>query len=152
MIYLISDLHLDHKNIIRYCNRPFNSLEEMNNTIVNNWNKTVTENDTIFLIGDLAFGRNREYWLKQLKGNIILIRGNHDRGLKTKPFIILVYRKKRFLLIHNSYYANDWNGWIIHGHSHNNTPLIDRDNKRINVSCELLNYKPIPVNDLLKVL
>ncbi len=73
MIYLISDLHLDHKNIIRYCKRPFSSADEMNRTIIDNWNEVINEDDFVYLVGDLVFGRKRtkiRYWLKKLKGNV----------------------------------------------------------------------------------
>lgn len=68
MIYLISDLHLDHKNIIKYCNRPFSSVEEMNGAIIDNWNEVVKESDFVYLVGDLAFGWKKtkmRYWLKK---------------------------------------------------------------------------------------
>lgn len=146
MIYVISDLHLNHKNIIKYCNRPFDNVEDMNNTIINNWNEIVDKHDMVFLIGDLAFGKNKAEWFKKLNGRIILIRGNHDRDLRSKPFLFLHYQNKKFLLIHRPPY--EYEGWVIHGHKHNKTPFIDYENKRINVSCELLNYKPVPINDL----
>ena len=49
-IFLISDLHLDHYNIIKYCNRPFSSVREMNYLIVNNWNTTVKDNDIVYFL------------------------------------------------------------------------------------------------------
>jgi len=59
MIYLISDLHLDHKSIISYCNRPFSSVEEMNRTIIDNRNKVVKEDDFVYLASNLGLGRKK---------------------------------------------------------------------------------------------
>ncbi len=70
MIYLISDLHLVHKNIIRYCNRPFSSVEEMNRTLIDDGNKVVKEDDFVYLVGDLGLGRKKtkiRYWLKKIE-------------------------------------------------------------------------------------
>ena len=160
MIYLISDLHLDHKNIIKYCNRPFSSAEEMNRTIIDNWNEVVKEDDFVYLVGDLAFGRKKtkiQYWLKKLNGNVILLIGNHDKGyLKSVPHAdkcVLSYKRKEFLLIHDPEKVRKWDGWVIHGHEHNNKPekypFINEKNKTINVSVELINYTPILIDFLV---
>ena len=54
MNYYISDLHLLHKNCIRFDERPFEGLEEMHETILTNWNRKVTDSDTVFILGDVA--------------------------------------------------------------------------------------------------
>ena len=59
MIYFTSDLHLGHANIIRHCNRPFSSVEEMDETLIRNWAKRVKANDTVYVLGDLMF-RNQK--------------------------------------------------------------------------------------------
>lgn len=77
--YYISDLHLGHKNVIRFDNRPFDSVEEMNETLVNNWNSVVTNADHVYHLGDFCWGKKDEWieFLKRLNGNIHIIRGNH---------------------------------------------------------------------------
>jgi len=158
--YVISDLHLDHKNIIKFCDRPFKNVDEMNEAIVKNWNKTVGKEDTVFYLGDMSYGkgsRRAGYWLKQLNGNIVFIRGNHERlgrriGHKQ---LILDYKGTRFYLIHDpALKPADWTEWLIHGHKHNSDlkgfPLLNKKNKTINVSAELLNYTPIKIDKLIK--
>lgn len=54
-IFFTSDTHFWHENIIKFCNRPFSSVEEMNDTIIENWNKVVGENDIVFHLGDFVF-------------------------------------------------------------------------------------------------
>jgi calcineurin-like phosphoesterase family protein len=79
-IFFTSDTHFGHENIIKFCNRPFASLEEMDDALVNNWNGVVPEDGLVFHLGDFAWG-NCEAWEKyrsRLNGRIILIRGNHD--------------------------------------------------------------------------
>ena len=86
-VFATSDLHLFHANIIKYCNRPFSSMEEMNDTIIRNWNKTVTPNDKVYVLGDFALprGEDRESKVQKLNnvcsrlnGMKILVYGNHD--------------------------------------------------------------------------
>ena len=79
MIHFTSDLHLGHKNIIRLCNRPFSSSEEMDEVLMENWNRKVHRNDTIYILGDLMFRSEKppEDYLRQLKGKKHLIMGNH---------------------------------------------------------------------------
>lgn len=79
-VFFSSDLHLNHKNIIKYCNRPFSSVEEMNEAIINNWNKVVPEDGIVFILGDFCFG-GKDKWqnfYNQLNGKKYLILGNHD--------------------------------------------------------------------------
>ena len=80
MNYYISDLHIHHKNVIRFDNRPFADTDLMNAVLVNNWNERVTEDDHVYVLGD-AFWKNEEESLKilkELKGHLHLVRGNHD--------------------------------------------------------------------------
>ena len=81
-IFFTSDAHFMHDNIIKYCNRPFFSVEEMNHTIIENWNKTVGEKDIVFILGDFCFRSSYTTWaylLNRLNGIKYLVRGNHDR-------------------------------------------------------------------------
>ena len=59
MIFFTSDLHLGHENCIRLCNRPFSSIEEMDETLIENWNHKVTGKDTVYILGDLIYRRRR---------------------------------------------------------------------------------------------
>lgn len=76
----ISDLHLGHKNVIAFDQRPFCDLKDMEQAIITNWNKVVTKNDDVYVLGDF-FWNNEDATrvLPLLKGNIHLILGNHDR-------------------------------------------------------------------------
>lgn len=80
MRWFISDTHFSHKNVIEYSQRPFNSVKQMDETMITRWNKVVGHNDEVFMLGD--FGLSSISYLTdvllRLKGNIILIRGNHD--------------------------------------------------------------------------
>lgn len=160
-IYLISDTHFDHSNIIDYCNRPFRrpnksrDVESMNRTIVSNWNRTVGQNDIVFFLGDLVYGRGSKspgYWLSRLNGWKIMIRGSHDSRIRgTRNIYVLNHNGMRFMLVHDPNYVKNWNGWIIHGHKHtddrgncpNRYPFINGHNKTINVNVELVGYRPV---------
>lgn len=79
-IYYIADCHLFHENVIKFDNRPFNNVEEMNRTIINNWNNRVRNNDTVYILGDFIW-KSTYIWpeiVKSLNGKKILILGNHD--------------------------------------------------------------------------
>jgi calcineurin-like phosphoesterase family protein len=79
-VFFTSDSHYFHRNIMKYCNRPFETVEEMNETLIANWNNKVGKDDCVFHLGDFCFG-GPERWKKireRLNGNIVLIIGNHD--------------------------------------------------------------------------
>jgi len=109
--YCISDTHFGHYNIINYCDRPFTSKAEMDDTIIDNWNKKVTgTNDLVYHLGDfcltsrkLSKEKKREYiedLLKRLNGRIILICGSHDRDAwDNKDLFHQVYPKNTIVEI-----------------------------------------------------
>ena len=156
-IYLISDTHFDHENIIRYCSRPFINASEMNDILVKNWNRTIKPKDKVYFVGDMSFGkgsRRPSFWLKFLNGDIIYIRGNHEEiGTQSE---ILDYKDHHFLLVHDpKEYVGKFDGWIIHGHVHNNDlfnyPFIEGVKKTINVSAEVIGYKPLSLDQLISL-
>lgn len=154
-IFLIADLHLGHANIIRYCSRPFlvSDVREMDHVLIKNWNYTISPVNRVYYLGDLRYGKDALSALqyrKKLKGCITFIEGNHDDPEPgAVPCATLEYRGFKFLLVHDPATApEEFDGWIIHGHHHNNDlrhyPFIDFEHRRINVSAEVIGY--IPVN------
>ena len=79
-IFFISDSHFCHESIIKYCDRPFTSVEEMNEAIIENWNSVVRPEDTVFHLGDFGLGPSEKLKdiFQRLNGEIYLIMGNHD--------------------------------------------------------------------------
>jgi len=158
--WLISDTHFDHVNIIRYCNRPFRDVAAMNAAMLLNWNNTVAPNDLVYFLGDMSLGKGFHsplYWLNHLNGNKVCIKGAHDRGIKAKPFEYITIRGERVLLIHNpDDIPLDWHGWVIHGHKHNNDtvnyPFFNRERKTINVSVEVIDYRPVSLETIALIL
>lgn len=79
-VYFTSDLHFGHANIIKYCDRPFSSLEEMNNALIQGWNEVVNPEDTIYCLGDFSLSFNIAKEVTPiLNGRKILVPGNHDK-------------------------------------------------------------------------
>jgi calcineurin-like phosphoesterase family protein len=79
VIFFTSDPHYWHKNVIKYCNRPFSSVEEMNEMMIKNWNDVVGPNDTVYCLGDFSLAmRPVELYTRRLNGIKYLVPGNHD--------------------------------------------------------------------------
>ncbi len=164
MRYFISDLHDGHANIIKYCNRPFANVEEMRATIVKNWNTVVKPEDEVWNLGDVS--RHHETvkdLLSQLNGKHYLIIGNHDENakkMKEAGFIEahqswrMKIGNKTVILTHrpSPLTGYDVGRWLIHGHTHNHAPHVDRDKKWLNVSCEWLNYFPMSEQEVYAVI
>lgn len=170
MTYFTSDLHLGHKNIIKLCNRPFTSLEEMDETLIANWNQVVTNGDTIYIVGDLMF-RTQTHPIdvvKRLKGRKHLIIGNHDRSwlnkLEATDFFKSVENyaeindgKRNLTLCH--YPMMSWGrtgsgSYLIHGHIHNNRdaaywPLLASMDHALNACVEINQYQPVTFDQLV---
>lgn len=77
-IFFTADTHFGHRGIIEHCNRPFATTEEMDNTLIANWNSLVGSDDDVWHLGDFAWSKHAEY-LARLNGNIRLVLGNHDK-------------------------------------------------------------------------
>ena len=77
-IWFTSDLHFFHENIIKFCGRPYYSIEDMNESLIKNWNDTVGKDDKVFVLGDFVFRRGKTETAKiinQLNGDIYLVPG-----------------------------------------------------------------------------
>ena len=108
-IFFTSDTHFNHANVIKYCGRPFGSAEEMNREMIERWNAVVGPEDTVYHLGDFVLGKFVEapMFLRQLNGaRKILIRGNHDRGIKQMLAV-------GFDEVHEKV---EWNGWMLQHH------------------------------------
>lgn len=79
-LFFTSDTHFNHTNILQYCNRPFKTVDKMNETIITNWNNVVGSDDVVFHLGDFCLGGADEWnkILDRLNGRIYLVLGNHD--------------------------------------------------------------------------
>lgn len=172
MIYFTSDLHLNHEKIIKLCNRPFADVEVMNETIISNWNKTVKNDDTIYILGDFQMSKKGDVaneFLKKLNGKKILIVGNHDHFLKSsnfdknlftdiKIYEEIRYKDRMFCLFHYPIY--EWNGFYrdaicLHGHVHTD----NKDKKQLtkslgniyDVGVDGNNFVPVSIEKILEM-
>lgn len=159
--WFTADLHLDHANIIKYCQRPFKDIEEMNYRLISNWNSRVKPEDTVFHIGDFCFKETKhkaQDFIDQLKGKIIFIKGNHDRnnGVNTPiEDLRITLGGKEFLLIHNP--ANGWAGFYLNlvGHVHQKWKcqtftFEGKTYDTFNVGVDVHDFHPININEILK--
>jgi calcineurin-like phosphoesterase family protein len=148
-VWFISDMHFGHRNLLKWSRGDsFRNLNEMHSRLIHNWNRAVTRDDRVFCLGD--FGDRR--FMRQLNGVVTHAKGNHDRRNWNRQYV-LRYRGKRFLVLHDPNNATTWfdGDWIIHGHTHINTPFVDIGRRRINVSAEMINYAPISMDTIWRI-
>lgn len=170
MNYYVSDLHLGHSNIIRLSNRPFSTIEEMDKTLIDNWNSVVTNQDDVYILGDISYkSKNVEHYLKQLNGKLHLIVGNHDKPILRdsnlrKYFVeirdILTVEDNGTKIVLCHYPMVEWDGYyrnVLHfyGHIHNN--FNNDTNKYImsiknayNVGVDILGFYPRTLKEIVK--
>lgn len=89
MIWFTSDFHLGHKSAIRMCDRPFETVEEMNEALIGNFNRSVKKNDTVYILGDIAHRISVvevNQLISRLNGKKILCKGNHDKKYNPELF------------------------------------------------------------------
>jgi len=161
-IYFTADTHFNHANIIKYCKRKEQSIDEMNKNIIDTWNSVVPYYGTVFHLGDVGFfNDNNDNLIYQLHGLIVLIRGNHDRKMspsfKRRFAEIVTYKVIQFEDINITLHhrpLNYWKGieenhWHLHGHTHGE---YLRNGKTIDVGVDTNDYKPYSMEDMKKIM
>lgn len=158
-VYLYSDPHFGHTNIIKYENRPFKDAEEMDKVLIDNWNQVVKKEDKVFILGDLSFynkDKTKEI-VNKLNGYKVLILGNHDTGRSMtwwkeigldEIYQYPIIYDGFYILSHEPMYLNENMPYAnIHGHTHH----LKYDSRQFyNVSVECIDYKPIKFEDVKK--
>lgn len=161
--FVIADPHFGDPNIIKFENRPFSSVEEMDQTLIDNWNYRVEEpDDTVYVLGDFSFYEDTEKTqdiLSQLNGRKILIKGNHDT-LQTPIYFNmgfdLVYENPViindwFILSHEPLYINHTSPYCnIFGHVHGNPAYNTYSARSACVSVERHEYQPIDISYVIE--
>jgi calcineurin-like phosphoesterase family protein len=159
MIYFTADQHYGHTGIIKFCDRPFKDVEDMNEGLVSIFNSIVTDKDEVYHLGDFAFN-DPALWVARLNGRRHhLILGNHDykrlNGIKNSSFstvqdvLYLRYEGYRLFLSHYAHrvWRNSIHGSMhLYGHSHGNIPDFNRS---MDVGVDRLGYKPISIVDVI---
>lgn len=180
-IWFTSDTHFGHKNILTFCERPFNSVEEMDDAIIKRWNSKVGKDDIVFHLGDFAFASNKRWQelIYKLNGKIYLILGNHDvirwPGTYTmqlfdrveNQMMLKIDNKYKVYLNHFSFlcydgtYRNPEDCTIqLHGHVHQRIGDIGKDAQRLqyrfpyqyDVGVDNNNFYPVSWEEILKII
>ena len=159
--WIVSDTHFGHSNIIKYAGRPFSCVEDMDETLISNWNKTVAKGDQVVFLGDfsLANAEKIRQYRSRLNGEIIIVLGNHDRNrnpnwwassgfIGVAPYPIIV--RDFFILSHEPV---DWVSerlpvLNIHGHVHEKSHF-NLENGHYNVSVENTGYAPVRLKSIM---
>jgi calcineurin-like phosphoesterase family protein len=156
MEFFTADQHFDHKNIIEYCNRPFSSVDEMNNTIINNHNSVVGFNDEVYHLGDFTFIKNHNKFLSRLNGKHFFIRGNHDHknldGNYEWVKEVHLFKSKRVKIYLSHYAGLTWpeshkGAFHLFGHSHGKVKGVGRS---MDVGVDVNNFTPVSFDEIKK--
>jgi len=162
MIWYTADLHFDHANVIRLCNRPFKTVGQMNKELIRRWNAVVEPDDTVIVAGDFSL-RTKEHLgfyqrtLRKLRGRKILVLGNHDVTdavwlVEHAGFQEVIYpymESEGFVVCHDpalSEAAQD--RWFLCGHVHT---LFAEQRNVINVGVDVRDFTPISREELTQI-
>jgi calcineurin-like phosphoesterase family protein len=154
-IFFVSDMHLGHKNIIRLSNRPFGSLDEMDQTIIDNYNSVVKPGDTVYDLGDFCFTNPKRY-LDRFNIPAIRIKGSHDHDIK-EPYMLVIKPQGLMddygspLVITLCHYAmrswqtSHYGSWHLYGHHHG---LLPPYGLSFDVGVDCWNYYPVSLEQV----
>lgn len=171
MIYFTSDVHFGHEDIVKLYGRPFPSVEDMDETIIQNWNSRVCETDEVYILGDLMFRAEKpaHEYLERLNGKKHLIVGNHDNDWLGQSGVARYFEsvstltsisdgERRLVLCH--YPMMTWDGkyrgaYHIYGHIHENKrgeywPLLETMKDSLNAGMDVNNFRPVTFDELVE--
>lgn len=157
--FFIADTHFGDDNIRRYENRPFDTILEMNEALIKNWNSVVTGEDRVYVLGDFGADKNEADILVKLKGIKYLVKGNHDvysneyyRNVGfTEVYDMTVLYKGFWILSHDPIYVNSNMPYAnLFGHVHNSPIIKDFSSQHFCVSAERINYTPVDFEEIVR--
>ena len=159
MHFFTADQHYGHKRIIEYCDRPFESIEEMDEVLITNHNAVVREDDVVFNLGDFALMPKYKVpeIIEQLNGKQIFLRGSHDKwmkgGARTYPYVMELKHQGRFLVLCH-YAMRTWakshfNTWQLYGHSHGKLAPIG---KQWDIGVDNNHFYPVSFDELVEIM
>ena len=160
-IWVTSDTHFSHRNIIQYCNRPFPDIDKMNSALIKNWNDAIAEDDIVIFCGDFLFARTAEAaeatarFTYALHGHKIIVKGNHDfkkvrytdNGWAAEFYQLFDFG--RFLFCHRPDNLPEWArdyDFVFYGHTHEKVPERTFINT-INVCLDYNNLMPLDITN-----
>lgn len=158
MIWFTADTHLDHANIIKYCDRPFVDVNDMDEEIIRRWNYTVEPDDTVFHLGDFCMGNPNRY-LNRLNGKKIFLLGSHDKNMSglTKERMIIIqptkdeYGSKRLIVLCHyamrSWPMSHYASWHLFGHHHGR---LEPYGLSFDVGVDCWDFYPISLDEVAK--
>lgn len=170
MIYFTSDTHFNHDREFVYGPRGFESIQDMNETLIKNWNETVGPEDDIYVLGDFFLGADYDYInevLNKLNGHIHLVVGNHDTPSKITRYtswdniveiadaLRLRYKKKEFFLCHYPVFTasleQDPNRAVINlfGHTHSKEKFYEDRPYMYNVAADAHDNRPVSIDTII---
>ncbi len=157
-IWVISDTHFNHENIIKYCDRPYQNADHMNEMLIQNWNNLVKDGDKVYHLGDVYMGGDFRKIAPRLKGKKRLLLGNHDNGKDQaligafqKIELWRVWAEFGLIFSHLPLHASSFETRSskefvnVHGHIHQNK---SPDEQHICVCVEQTNYHPVNIETL----
>lgn len=150
MYWFTSDEHYYHKNILKYSQRPFSSVEEMNEALIQNHNSVVGKGDVTIHAGDFTLKNDKEFIYKniinRLNGTHIFLKGSHDYWLRGSNFLQIWERKIEDYYVVVCHYAlrvwcrSHYNSWMLYGHSHG---MLEPVGKQWDCGVDNNDYYPI---------
>jgi len=154
-MFFTADTHFSHSNIIKYCNRPFSSALEMDETMIANWNSKVGKDDVVYHLGDFAFSLIHKH-VERLNGKIILIFGNHDKLARhnsnlfhsVHDYLEIKHKDTLITLCHYAFKIwnkSHFNSWNLFGHSHGRVKGVG---KQMDVGVDTNNFFPYHISEI----